>query len=94
MRGGPQPAASGVVTQQSAKVAEGLGASVGGWPLAYYRDRSFYVMRNDALDRFGTRLEQRFSRGEIETMMLDAGLERIRFRDGPPYWCALGFRKA
>jgi SAM-dependent methyltransferase len=35
------------------------------WPLAWYRDRALYVMRTDALDRFGTRLEQRFSREQI-----------------------------
>jgi len=31
-------------------------------PLAYYADKSFYIMRNDALDRFGTPLEQRFTK--------------------------------
>ena len=30
-------------------------------PLSIYRDSSFYTMRTDALDRFGTRLEQRFT---------------------------------
>jgi SAM-dependent methyltransferase len=77
---------------RGARFAEKLGAEVSGWPLAYYRDRSFYVMRNDALDRFGTRLEQRFTREQIRSMMQEAGLERISFRDGPPYWCALGYR--
>ena len=79
---------------RGARVAEALGADVSGWPLAYYRDRSFYVMRNDALDRFGTRLEQRFTREQIAEMMRDAGLERVVFRDGAPYWCALGYRRA
>jgi len=50
-------------------------------------------MRTDALDRFGTRLEQRFTRAEITRMMRDAGLENIRFSDGFPYWCAVGFKK-
>ena len=31
-------------------------------PLSFYRDCSFYVMRNDSLNRFGTRLERRFTR--------------------------------
>ena len=48
-------------------------------------------MRTDALDRFGTRLEQRFSRAQITTMMSDAGLVDVRFGDAP-YWCALGFK--
>ena len=34
---------------------------VAAFPLSFYRDRSFYMMRTDALDRFGTRLEQRFT---------------------------------
>jgi hypothetical protein len=35
-------------------------------PLGFYRHLSFYTMRTDALDRFGTRLEQRFTRKQIE----------------------------
>jgi SAM-dependent methyltransferase len=73
---------------------EQLGIDAANLPLHHYRDQSFYVMRNDALDRFGTRLEHRFSRAQIQTMMERAGLERIVFRDGPPYWCALGYRAA
>jgi SAM-dependent methyltransferase len=63
-------------------------------PLSFYRDRSFYTMRTDALDRFGTRLEQRFSRDQIASMMTAAGLERITFSPNPPYWCAIGYRTA
>jgi SAM-dependent methyltransferase len=61
-------------------------------PLAYYADRSFYTMRTDAYDRFGTRLEQRFTRVEIESMMRAAGLTDIAFSDREPYWCAVGRR--
>jgi SAM-dependent methyltransferase len=75
-----------------AALGERLGASVDGWPLAYYRARSFYVMRNDALDRLGTRLEWRFTRAEIRLMMESAGLERIVFNEHAPYWCAVGHR--
>jgi hypothetical protein len=49
-------------------------------------------MRNDALDRFGTRLEQRFTQEEIREMMVKAGLRDISFRDNAPYWVALGYR--
>jgi hypothetical protein len=49
-------------------------------------------MRTDAFDRFGTRLEKRFTAQEIRAMMEGAGLRDIRFRNGPPYWCALGVR--
>jgi SAM-dependent methyltransferase len=64
------------------------------FPLAAYRNQSFYVMRTDALDRFGTRLEQRFSRSDIGRMMERAGLGDIRFHQGEPYWVALGFRRS
>lgn len=77
-----------------AKVVEGAGGAVGGFPLSSYRHSSFYSMRTDALDRFGTRLEQRFSRSEIEAMMRKAGLAKIRFHDAEPYWTAVGFREA
>ena len=56
------------------------------WPLRYYADRSFYVMRTDALDRFGTRLEKRFTRRQIVAMLESAGLTDIRFSDTMPYW--------
>ena len=47
-------------------------------------------MRTDALDRFGTRLEQRFTRSEIGEMMTAAGLDDIRFSEREPYWVACG----
>ena len=73
-----------------ALVGEGIGSNVDNWPLSAYRKSSFYMMRNDSLDRFGTRLEQRFTRREIEAMMRQAGLERIQFSDAEPFWCAVG----
>lgn len=63
------------------------------WPLAYYRDKSLYVMRTDAIDRFGTRLEQRFSRTEIERMLRTAGLADIHFSERAPYWCAAAVKE-
>jgi ubiquinone/menaquinone biosynthesis C-methylase UbiE len=77
---------------RTASAFERRGRPVGNWPLAEYRYRSFYSMRTDALDRFGTRLEQRFTRDEIERMMEGSGLEDIHFRDGPPFWVACGFK--
>jgi SAM-dependent methyltransferase len=61
-------------------------------PLGFYRNNSFYTMRTDALDRFGTRLEQRFTREDIQIMMEVAGLGKIRFSEHAPYWCAVGFK--
>ena len=62
-------------------------------PLQAYRDRDFYVMRTDAYDRFCTRLEQRFSRQQIERMLLDAGFAEIRFSEDAPFWCAVGRKR-
>lgn len=72
---------------------EKLGLSVANMPLSSYRQQSFYTMRTDALDRFGTQLEQRFTRKQIQAMMEQAGLERVVFSDAVPYWCAVGFKK-
>ena len=77
---------------RSAKLLEKRGWDVANIPLSSYRHRAFYSLRTDALDRFGTRLEQRFSSTAIRKMMEDAGLERIAFRQGEPYWCACGRR--
>lgn len=78
---------------RTARLAERAGLPVQSMPLSAYRDNSFYTMRTDSLDRFGTRLEHRFSRAEIEAMMIDAGLEDIRFQDSVPYWVAVGRRR-
>jgi ubiquinone/menaquinone biosynthesis C-methylase UbiE len=69
---------------------EKFGFNVGGWLLSSYRDTSFYTMRTDSRDRFGTPLEQRFTRLEIADMMRAAGLEDVRFSDHFPFWCAVG----
>ena len=78
---------------RAAKAAERAGMNVAGIPLSFYRDTSFYTMRTDALDRFGTRLEQRFTRSEIERMMTDAGLTDIRFSEREPYWVVCGRKR-
>jgi SAM-dependent methyltransferase len=59
-------------------------------PLQAYERQSFYVIRNDSLDRFGTPLEQRFSKNEIKTMMGKAGLTNIVFSEKLPFWHAVG----
>ncbi len=70
-----------------------LGVRPGNFPLWYYRDKSFYVMRTDALDRFGTRLEQRFTRHQIATMLEEAGFSHIRFSPKAPFWCAVACKR-
>lgn len=57
-------------------------------PLHHYSRFSLEVMRNDALDRFGTSLEHRFTKLEIVSMLEEAGFakETIRFSDDEPFW--------
>jgi ubiquinone/menaquinone biosynthesis C-methylase UbiE len=77
-----------------AALLEHAGLDVANVPLAAYRDKSFYTMRTDALDRFGTSLEQRFTRPQIRRMMEEAGLDQIVFSESMPYWVAMGRRRA
>tara|TARA_B100000287_G_C20600920_1_gene768049 strand:- start:232 stop:1068 length:837 start_codon:yes stop_codon:yes gene_type:complete len=71
---------------------EKLNLNVSNFPLSSYKNLSFYTMRTDALDRFGTRLEQRFTRDEIKNMMESAGLENIKFSNSKPFWVAVGYK--
>lgn len=59
-------------------------------PLSDYVNRSFFIIRNDALDRFGTRLEQRFSKIEIIELMHNAGLSNIIVSENVPFYHAVG----
>ena len=76
-----------------ARILDHLGCMPKSWPLSYYRNRDFYVLRTDALDRFGTRLEQRFTRSEVLRMLNEAGFKGVKFSDHQPYWCAICFKK-
>lgn len=69
-----------------------LNLPVDGIPLSFYRCHTFYTMRTDARDRFGTPLEQRFTRSQIESMMRSAGLIDVKFSDSAPYWCVVGLK--
>ncbi len=77
---------------RTAKLAEMLGFNTKPMPLQFYRHLSYYTMRTDALDRFGTTLEQRFTRPQIKAMLEQAGFVDVQFRDGEPYWCAVGIK--
>ena len=76
---------------RGAALAERFHLNVDNWPLAAYRHRSFYAMRTDSLDRFGTRLEKRYTQNEMEMLLRDAGLTNIRFCSSV-FWCAVGTR--
>jgi ubiquinone/menaquinone biosynthesis C-methylase UbiE len=78
---------------RSARLLDFLGCLPNSWPLSYYRDRDFYVLRTDALDRFGTRLEQRFTRLNVISMLEDAGFDKVRFSETQPFWCVVALKK-
>ena len=77
---------------RTARLVERHGGRVDRLPLSYYRNLTFYTMRTDALDRFGTRLEQRFSRKAIREMMEKSGLRDVSFSEREPYWVACGIK--
>jgi SAM-dependent methyltransferase len=58
-------------------------------PLHYYVGKPWSIVRNDARDRFGTPLEQRFSRDEIASMLGAAGLTGWQFGGAMPRWRVL-----
>ena len=74
-------------------MVEKIGIDCKNFPLHFYRNLSFYVMRTDSRDRFGSPLEKRYSKNEIRQMMTDAGLEKIKFKNSVPFWTVVGFKK-
>lgn len=64
------------------------GIDVSNYPLHHYSNMPFVMMRNDALDRFGTQIEQRFSKKDICEMLIRAGfdLSTLNFSDAEPFW--------
>ena len=90
-------AIAGVVYLPLARLARvleavGLKALADRIPLRIYSALSFRTMRNDSLDRFGTKLEKRYRRDEVIGLLERAGLEDIRVSEGSPYWHAVGRR--
>jgi glycosyltransferase involved in cell wall biosynthesis/SAM-dependent methyltransferase len=66
-----------------------LGFKTKNFPLIYYSDKPYYFMKNDSLDRFGTKLENRFSRDQIVKLYEEAGFIDVKFSTNKPYWCAV-----
>ena len=62
-------------------------------PLAAYNNKSFFIIRNDSLDKFGTTLEQRFSKKEVAELMHNCGLEDVVISEGTPYYHSVGRKK-
>ena len=75
------------------KIFETVGINVDNFPLSDYRSKPFYILRNDARDRFGTKLEKRFTKNEIKEMLDSAGLDLVRFSEQTPYWVCLSRKR-
>lgn len=73
-----------------ARLIATAGASPSSLPLSHYRNSSFATLRADSRDRFGTPLEQRFTRAEIAAMMKRNSLTNLVFSEAEPNWVALG----
>jgi SAM-dependent methyltransferase len=73
---------------RTSRLLSKIGLNVSNIPLHHYADMPFVMLQNDALDRFGTRLEQRFSKKEITEMLGNAGfdLSTLKFSDVEPFW--------
>tara|TARA_B110000003_G_C16651784_1_gene534512 strand:- start:2480 stop:3313 length:834 start_codon:yes stop_codon:yes gene_type:complete len=78
---------------RGALLFEKLGFNVSNFPLTWYRNEPFYILRTDALDRFGTRLEQRFTKLEIQKMLSDAGFRDPKFSENEPFWTVLSYKE-
>jgi len=70
------------------KVLSKFGINNSNIPLHHYADMPFVMLANDALDRFGTTLEQRFSKVDITEMLraADFDVSTLKFSDIEPYW--------
>jgi hypothetical protein len=71
-----------------AKFLNSINLNTSNIPLHQYADLNFYMMKNDALDRFGTKLEKRYNKQEISKLLLDSGFDptSIYFSESEPFW--------
>ena len=74
-------------------ILDNIGFNFKNFPLRFYRRSSFYVMRTDSRDRFGTPFEKRYSKNDIYKMMKESGLEKIQFKNSVPFWTVIGYKK-
>lgn len=70
----------------------GLARVAAALPLSFYADLSFRTMRNDSLDRFGTRIEKRFRASEVRDMLERVGLVDVSVSKRAPFWHAVAER--
>ena len=70
-----------------------LAVNESNFPLTWYRNEPFYTLSTDALDRFGTRLEQRFTKSKIKTMLAESGFRDFQFSENGPFCSVLAYKE-
>ena len=75
------------------KIFGSLGIDTSSWILNYYSNKNFYSMRNDCYDRFCTKIEKRFSKKDIKSLLEENGLEIISFSESMPCWTFVAKKK-
>ena len=70
------------------KLMSRFGFNTSNIPLHHYAEMPFVMLANDALDRFGTSLEQRFSKTEITEILRLANFDTstLKFSNVEPFW--------
>jgi len=65
-----------------------FGFNTANFPLHHYAKMPLVMMKNDSLDRFGTSLEQRFTKSQIVNMLKIANfdVDSLKFSDIEPFW--------
>jgi SAM-dependent methyltransferase len=73
-----------------------LGLDTHNYPLNHYEALNFKMMRNDALDRFGTTVENRFSKKDLVILLKNAGFDEhsIIFSENEPFWTFCARKKS
>jgi SAM-dependent methyltransferase len=71
-----------------AKMFGHFGFNISNFPLHHYAYQPFVMLANDALDRFGTRLEKRYSKNNIIDLFksTDFDLKTLNFSSVEPFW--------
>ena len=75
------------------KIFNFFGYKNNNFPLSFYANQKMYVLRNDALDRFGTKIEQRLNKKQIYFLLQKTGFNKITFSKEEPFWCAISYKE-
>lgn len=74
------------------KLLFSLGIDASKIPLSWYHNKSIKILRNDSLDRFGTRLEHRLTQNQIKQLLINNNFKDIVFSKNEPFWCVICYK--